>query len=78
MKPIPLCLCHVEGPICKTDKSVLFKILDKGNDYETDLNKSDNCGFMIFDGFFILHQMKDVPITFANISQKILQTFTRK
>ena len=29
LTPIPFSLCHVDGSICKTDKSALFKLLEK-------------------------------------------------
>lgn len=28
---------------------------------------------IIYDGYFMLHQMKDVPLIFGNISKKVLQ-----
>lgn len=73
---IPLSLCHMDGAICKTDKSVLFKILEKEIKDAGVSNSPEVYDVMIFDGFFILHQLKDLPSTFGSISKQILKAFT--
>ncbi|CAF4952709.1 unnamed protein product [Pieris macdunnoughi] len=72
LTPVPLAMCHADGIICKTDKSVLLKILEK----ETDSNTPQRCDVLIYDGFFMLHAFQDVPSTFGNISKKLIQMFT--
>lgn len=47
LTPVPLAMCHAVGIICKTDKSVLLKILEK----ETDSNTPQRCYVLIYDGF---------------------------
>lgn len=57
--------------MCKTDKSVLTRTLEK----EFASLEPAVCDVIIYDGFFMLHSLKDIPVTFRNISQKILQMF---
>lgn len=76
LTPIPLSLCHVDGAICKTDKSVLFKVLENEIKDELVSDTCEVCDIMIFDGFFVIHQMKDLPLTFGSISKQILKAFT--
>ncbi|GBP29521.1 hypothetical protein EVAR_93318_1 [Eumeta japonica] len=72
LTPVPLALCHIDGTICKTDKSVLLKILEK----EIDSNPPERCDVIVYDGFFIMHSIRDVPSSFGNISKKLMQVFT--
>lgn len=72
LTPVPLALCHMDGTICKTDKSTLMKILQK----EIDCNPPNTCDVIIYDGFFIMHAIRDVPLSFSKISQKLMQVFT--
>lgn len=69
LMPVPLSMCHLDGSICKTDKSVLLKILEKQTTNET----PENTDVIVFDGFFMFHLMKDVPQRYGKISQKMLQ-----
>lgn len=48
LTPVPLALCHTDGTICKTDKSVLLKVLQK----EIDSNPPERCDVINYDGFF--------------------------
>lgn len=68
--PMPLSMCHFEGGICKTQKSVLMKCLEKGILH----NPPAHIDILIIDVFFLLHTMKNVPKTFGSISKKILGT----
>ncbi|KAL4718512.1 hypothetical protein ACJJTC_002715 [Scirpophaga incertulas] len=72
LTPVPLALCHIDGTICKTDKSALLKMLEK----EIDSNPPERCDVIVYDGFFIMHSIRDVPSSFENISKKLLQVFT--
>ncbi|GBP29054.1 hypothetical protein EVAR_10870_1 [Eumeta japonica] len=71
--PVPLALCHSDGTIYKTDKSVLAKALEA--DIEHDSPRISDV--YVVDGFFILHSMKEVPKTFGSISKKFLQMVTK-
>ena len=71
--PVPLALCHLNGSICKTVKSVLAKCLEPNIDQEP----PHNTDVFLIDGFFILHSMKEVPKTLENISKKFLQMITK-
>ncbi|CAH2226959.1 jg20553 [Pararge aegeria aegeria] len=33
----------------------------------------ENTDVIVYDGYFMLHQMKDVPLSFGKISKKVLQ-----
>ena len=70
LMPVPLSMCHFDGSICKTDKSALMKLLERKVESEP-VQVTD---VMIYDGFFMLHLMKDVPSNLGNISKKMLQT----
>ncbi|CAH1645610.1 unnamed protein product [Spodoptera littoralis] len=72
LTPVPLALCHIDGTICKTDKSALLKMLQK----EIDSNPPERCDVIVYDGFFIMHSIRDVPSSFKNISKKLMQVFT--
>lgn len=66
-------MCHLDGAICKTDKSALMKCLEKEVQHE----QPHHIDVAIIDGFFLLHTMKNVPKTFGNISKKLLQMVTQ-
>jgi len=54
LTPIPLSLCHVDGGICTTDKSVLMSVVEKlHKDIHT--NREENVDICIIDGFMLLH-----------------------
>lgn len=72
LTPVPLAFCHLEGTICKTDKSVLLHILEK----EVESHEPEECDVIVFDGFHTIHSMTEIPVSFGNISQKILHSFT--
>lgn len=72
LTPMSLCFSHVDGTLCKTDKSTLLKELEK----QIQSDSPPYCDVMIFDGFFLLNAMKDVPRTFGNVSKKFLQMVT--
>lgn len=71
--PVPLSMCHFDGEICKTQKSVLMKSLESGVEH----NPPPRIDILIIDGFFLLHTMKNVPKTFGSISKKMLQMVTQ-
>lgn len=69
--PVPMSMCHLDGTICKTEKSALMKHLEKGIEHQP----PPHIDVVIIDGFFLLHTMTEVPKTFGNISKKMLQKF---
>ncbi|XP_018358131.1 PREDICTED: uncharacterized protein LOC108757918 isoform X2 [Trachymyrmex cornetzi] len=69
--PVPLSLCHIDGSINKTVKSVLVQELEKKlEEVEQPPHQLD---FVIVDGFFFLHTFKQMPRSFGDLSKKILQ-----
>lgn len=68
LTPMPLSMCHVDATICKTDKSVLTKLLEKRIESST----PPFVDVTIIDGFFLLHLVRDVPLTFEQISKSFL------
>ncbi|CAH1154920.1 unnamed protein product [Phaedon cochleariae] len=69
LTPVPLSMCQIEGIIHKTDKSALTatlesKVQDHGAPQFIDVK--------VVDGFFLFHTMKQVPVTFGNVSLKYL------
>lgn len=73
LTPIPFSLCHLDGSICKTEKSALLKLLER----EIYSDSSQKSNFAIFDGFFYLYLMKEVPATYSSISEKLLKMLLR-
>ncbi|GBP07905.1 hypothetical protein EVAR_71541_1 [Eumeta japonica] len=69
--PVPLALCHSDGTIYKTDKSVLAKALEADIEHDSPV-------FLMFTLLmvFILHSMKEVPKRLV-VSPKILQMVTK-
>lgn len=71
---MPLSLCHLDGTICKTDKSALLKCLE----HEVkDPALPSHTDIILIDGFFYLLLLKDVPQTFGNISKQILKNIVK-
>ena len=70
MTPMPTSLFHLDGTICKTEKSARMKVLRNDSFLPTHID------VLIVDGFYLIHSMKDVPQLFGNISKKILQILT--
>ncbi|GFY67179.1 hypothetical protein TNIN_145811 [Trichonephila inaurata madagascariensis] len=66
--PVSLSLCHFDGGICKTQKFILMKCLEK----DVEHNPPSHIDIVEIDGFFLLHTMKNVPKTFGSISKKML------
>ncbi|CAG9812927.1 unnamed protein product [Phaedon cochleariae] len=69
LTPVPLSMCQIEGIIHKTGKSALTatlesKVQDHGAPQFIDVK--------VVDGFFLFHTMKQVPVTFGNVSLKYL------
>ncbi|OXU17113.1 hypothetical protein TSAR_008554 [Trichomalopsis sarcophagae] len=73
LTPITFAWCHLDGTHCKTDKSALMKSLEISIDSEVPAYTD----VVLIDGFFFLHLMKDVPLTFENISIKLLQSIVK-
>lgn len=71
---IPLSLCHPDASINKTNKSVLLHILEKGIVSQQPTEKD----LVIYDGFFILHQMKNLPQKYDQVAIKLLCRFLKE
>lgn len=71
--PVPLSMCHLDGGICKTQKSILMKCLENGVEHDP----PSHIDIILIDGFYLLHSMKNVPKTFGSISKKMLQMVTQ-
>ncbi|OXU16360.1 hypothetical protein TSAR_013367, partial [Trichomalopsis sarcophagae] len=70
LTPVPISLCHLDGSICKTEKSALKSCFQLNDDSPHQVN------IRIIDGFYLLHCMKEIPQNFINISKKNLQAIT--
>ncbi|XP_036317506.1 uncharacterized protein LOC118732487 [Rhagoletis pomonella] len=71
LTPVPLSMCHMDGSICKTNKAALLKVLEQ----QIEPHTPEHTNVKVFDGFFMLHLMREIPATYGNISTKILSTF---
>lgn len=69
--PMPFSLCHIDGSLNKTDKSVLIHELEK--QVEDMGQPPSQVDLVIVDGFFFLNTFKDMPRSFGSVSKKILQ-----
>ncbi|KAJ8670310.1 hypothetical protein QAD02_001569 [Eretmocerus hayati] len=66
----PACFSHPDGTMTKTDKAALSKaILGKAS-----WEPPSSLDYNLIDGYFFLHLLKDVPVKFGNIAQKILKS----
>lgn len=72
LTPLPLALCHIDGTMNKTTKSVLVDILEQVVDHKQPVAVDA----VIFDGFLILRSLVVVPKTFGQISNLLLQKIT--
>lgn len=70
--PVPLSLCHIDGSINKTVKSVLLQELEKT--VEEVEQPPDQLDYFVVDGFFFLNTFKQVPRSFGDLSKKILHS----
>lgn len=57
--PMPLSLCHMDGSLNKTDKSVLIHELEK--QIEDVVQPPSKIDLVIVDGFFFLNTFKEIP-----------------
>nr|CAH7767941.1 unnamed protein product [Callosobruchus chinensis] len=64
-------MCHIDGSICKTNKAALLKVLEQ----QIEPHTPEHTNVKVFDGFFMLHLTREVPVTYENISTKILNMF---
>lgn len=60
LTPVPSAMCHLERAICKIDKSTLLKILQKNI-----VSNPASCDIMT-----------EVPLSFGNISQRLISVVT--
>uniref|UniRef100_A0A6P7FYQ7 Uncharacterized protein LOC114335591 n=1 Tax=Diabrotica virgifera virgifera TaxID=50390 RepID=A0A6P7FYQ7_DIAVI len=70
--PVPLSLCHMDGSINKTAKSILIRELEK--QVEEIVQPPQQLDCLIVDGFFFLNTFKQMPRSFGDLSKKILQS----
>lgn len=73
LTPIPLCLCRLDGTICKTDKSALVKCLE----VKSEDSLPPTTDIYIFDGFFLLHTIPNASETYSKYSQRVLSAITK-
>nr|CAH7741160.1 unnamed protein product [Callosobruchus chinensis] len=71
LTPVPLSMCHIDGSICKTNKAALLKVLEQ----QIEPHTPEHTNIKVFDGFFMLHLTREVPVTYGNISTEILNMF---
>ncbi|CAH1108434.1 unnamed protein product [Psylliodes chrysocephalus] len=71
--PIPMSLYHLDGTICKTEKSAIVAVFEKQHQQGDTPVIFD---VVLVDGFFLLHTLRDDPATFGNISKKIMSCLT--
>lgn len=77
LAPIPFSLCHTNGTICKTPKSVVINEL---LEYQTEILNPPEADIHLVDGFYLLHTLKNLPNKYGKISMHILKilTYNRK
>lgn len=68
LTPVPLCFGQLDGSLNKTNKAVLFSALE-GKIVSRPPSKID---VYIVDGFFFLHLLKDLPMTWGKLARVIL------
>lgn len=73
LSPISFSLCHYDGNICKTNKSVITQEFLKHQPAEVDAPAAD---VHIYDGFYVLHKMKTVPITYRKVAEYLFKIVT--
>lgn len=69
LSPVPLSMCQIEGIIHKTSKAALTATLESK---VQEHNAPQFIDVKVVDGFFLFHTMKQVPVTFGNVSLKYL------
>lgn len=73
LTPIPLCFFHIDGVMSKTPKSSLFHVLEK----RLPIPCNPSIDVHIFDGFFLLHLLVDLPLTFGKIAYHLMSKICR-
>lgn len=68
LTPVPFSLCHTNGIICKTPKSIVLQELLTNQNSNTDIPVPD---ITIYDGFYLLHTLLRIPEKYAAISKYI-------
>lgn len=64
-------MCHMNDSICKTSKAALLKVLEQ----QIETHTPECTDVKVFDGFFMLLRMKEIPVKYGNITTNILQMF---
>ncbi|CAG5093255.1 Protein of unknown function [Cotesia congregata] len=77
LAPIPFSLCHTNGTICKTFKSVVINEL---LEYQNEIVNPPEAHIHLVDGFHLLHTLKNLPSKYGKISMHTLKmlTYNRK
>lgn len=70
LTPVPFSMCHTDGNICKTPKSVILQLLKS---YQTSTADPVEPDITIYDGFYLLHTFTRIPERYGAISKHILQ-----
>lgn len=69
LAPISFCFCHADGNICKTPKSVVLEEFLEYQSLDMDVPDAD---IHIINGFYVLHTLTNVPVTYGGIANAIL------
>ena len=69
LTPVPLALCQIDGSMRSTSKSQLMKHLKK----RINSTSPAHIDVKIVDGFFFLHQLREIPATFGRLANFILR-----
>lgn len=75
LTPVPFSLCHIDGIICKTPKSVIIEELQTHQSLSIDPLVAD---ITTYDGFYLLYCLTNLPEKYANISKHIFKTLVFK
>lgn len=74
LSPVPLSLCHLDGSIRKSAKSILLKCLNVSKESDA---PSIPCDISLIDWFYLLHAMNNLPTKYKDLSKTVLQTIIR-
>ncbi len=67
--PVPLCFGQIDGSINKTNKTVLFAVLES----KIATRAPDRIDAYIVDGYFFLHLQKVLPLMWSKVTRHIIQ-----
>ena len=78
LSPFPPAFCRVDGSITKTAKAALTQYIEKITAEETDvIINGQSFTHVIYDGFYLLNKLVNVPELYGELSTKILEMITK-